>query len=126
MDYKGIKIKKIVLALCVALSLFATDKYELTIASGYAHLEGTQGIDDQKVIGLRLGQNLDPSWLSQIELGFDHTSKATFEDQNGKAKIEFKRLVMANYPQPLQIKLNGVLKIAMINLESKYADYNQF
>lgn len=86
------------MALCVALSLFATDKYELTIASGHAHLEGTQAINDQKLIGLILGQNLDPSWLSQIELGFGHTSKATFEDQNGKARIEFKQLAMANYP----------------------------
>ncbi|MEE3705084.1 OmpA family protein [Campylobacter sp. CX2-8023-23] len=77
-------MKKIVLALCAASALFATDKYELTIVGGYAHPEGTQGIDDQKLIGLRLGRNLDLSWLSQIELGFDYTPKATFEDQNGK------------------------------------------
>ena len=77
-------MKKIILALCAASAIFASDRYELTIVGGYAHPEGTQGIDDQKLIGLRLGRNLDLSWLSQIELGFDYTPKATFEDKNGK------------------------------------------
>lgn len=78
-------MKKILLALCAASALFANNGYEFTIVGGYAHPEGTQGIDDQKIMGLRLGKNLDLSWLSQVELGFDYTPKATFEDRNGKS-----------------------------------------
>lgn len=78
-------MKKILLALCAASAMFASNSYELTIVGGYAHPEGTQGIDDQKLMGLRLARNLDLSWLSQVELGFDYTPKATFEDNRGKA-----------------------------------------
>lgn len=78
-------MKKILLALCAASAMFANNSYELTIVGGYAHPEGTQGIDDQKLMGLRLARNLDLSWLSQLELGFDYTPKATFEHNNGKS-----------------------------------------
>ena len=45
-------MKKILLALCAASALFANNGYEFTIVGGYAHTEGTQGIDDQKIMVL--------------------------------------------------------------------------
>ncbi|AII14314.1 outer membrane fibronectin-binding protein [Campylobacter iguaniorum] len=74
-------MKKIAIALCAASALFGanTYNYEFTPVVGYAHPEGTQGIDDQKFIGLRIARNLDTFLLSQIELGFDYSRNVSYE-----------------------------------------------
>ncbi|ANE33031.1 OmpA family protein [Campylobacter hyointestinalis] len=79
-------MKKIALALCAASALFGANayNYEFTPVVGYAHPEGTQGIDDQKFIGLRIARNLDMFLLSQLELGFDYSKNVTFENLSGK------------------------------------------
>ncbi len=82
---KEMKMKKIALAICVASALFGANayNYEFTPVVGYAHPEGTQGIDDQNFVGLRIARNLDEFLLSQIELGFDYAKNVSFEHKNG-------------------------------------------
>lgn len=77
-------MKKVALAICVASALFATEKntFELTPVIGYAHSEGTKGIDDEKFVGIRFGFNLDTPVLSQIELGYDYSPHVSYEHVN--------------------------------------------
>jgi len=77
--FERITMKKVLLALslCAATALVANESnyhWEFTPTIGGVLPEGSSGLEDSFVFGLRLAKNFEDSFIDQIELGYDRVN----------------------------------------------------
>ena len=128
---KGCLMKKVLLALslCASTALMANEAnygWEITPTVGGSLHEGNMDLDQAFVYGLRLAKNLENSFIDQIELGFDRSSRIGLDDATSTEKPDanyyFANVVknIVNFTDNL--KLYGLLGLGYMDYSAKVSD----
>ena len=117
-------MKKIAIALVAATALFAADaayNYELTPTIGGVHPEGNLGTNDHAAIGLRIGKNLENSFLDQVELGFNYSNNIKEFGVKGNAARYFVNAIK-DFGLTDNLSLYGLVGAGYEDVSAKFVD----